>query len=60
MPLPKVRNAVGWRRALHAAIAGEAEELAAYMCHLIGGKTVKEAEQLLSTPIQSNDVPGGR
>ncbi len=48
LPLPKVRRAPGWQRALHAAMAGNMDEFKSYFTRLIRGETVAAVEQSLS------------
>jgi fido (protein-threonine AMPylation protein) len=42
--LPKVRNAPGWKRALHVAMSGDISSLASYMCRLIENDTIDYVE----------------
>lgn len=47
VPIPKVRNASRWAKALQAGVAGNKSQLAFYLEHLLLGESVHEIEQLL-------------
>ncbi len=52
--LPKVRNAVKWKLALHTAIAGDINPFVSYFSYLLSGKTYRQIEKLLDDD-QKND-----
>lgn len=56
VPLPKVRNAEGWKRALHAAIGGDLTDLSAYLGRLVANQTIESVEQFLSASTKE-DAP---
>jgi hypothetical protein len=47
IPIPKVRNAAGWKQALHNAIEGNCADLASYISGLIGNQTIEQIERSL-------------
>jgi hypothetical protein len=47
IPVPKVRNAAGWKGALHNAIDGNTGALASYISRLIGNQTIEQIERSL-------------
>jgi hypothetical protein len=54
VPIPKVRNAPRWKSVLRAGMDGDRGGLAAYIENLMLGKSVAEAEQLVTSGVTTD------